>query len=99
MERLGSQAAMEESREESREEASFRGGLRRDKLAGNGGSSSAGRASVCGTECRGFNPRLPPQLDLNLFRLRVHDEKLWDAKSRPQTAPRYDLSGRTPTAS
>jgi hypothetical protein len=25
-----------------------------------GGSSSAGRASVCGTECRGFNPRLPP---------------------------------------
>jgi hypothetical protein len=26
-----------------------------------GGSSSAGRASVCGTECRGFNPRLPPQ--------------------------------------
>ena len=27
-----------------------------------GGSSSAGRASVCGTECRGFNPRLPPQI-------------------------------------
>ncbi len=26
-----------------------------------GGSSSAGRASVCGTECRGFEPRLPPQ--------------------------------------
>src|ERR1700684_3546273 len=26
-----------------------------------GGSSSAGRASVCGTGCRGFNPRLPTQ--------------------------------------
>ena len=26
-----------------------------------GGSSSAGRASVCGTECRGFKSRLPPQ--------------------------------------
>jgi hypothetical protein len=31
------------------------------KLLASGGSSSAGRASVCGTECRGFNPRLPPQ--------------------------------------
>jgi hypothetical protein len=31
------------------------------KLLPCGGSSSAGRASVCGTECRGFNPRLPPQ--------------------------------------
>jgi hypothetical protein len=27
-----------------------------------GGSSSAGRASVCGTECRGFKSRLPPQI-------------------------------------
>ena len=31
------------------------------KLLASGGSSSAGRASVCGTECRGFKPRLPPQ--------------------------------------
>src|SRR5882762_489707 len=31
------------------------------KLGKSGGSSSAGRASVCGTECRGFKPRLPPQ--------------------------------------
>ena len=26
-----------------------------------GGSSSVGRASDCGSECRGFDPRLPPQ--------------------------------------
>jgi hypothetical protein len=32
------------------------------KLDTSGGSSSAGRASVCGTECRGFKSRLPPQL-------------------------------------
>src|SRR5882724_10976235 len=35
------------------------------KLNPCGGSSSAGRASVCGTECRGFNPRLPPQTSIN----------------------------------
>src|SRR5882724_2161341 len=35
----------------------------RGKLRTSGGSSSAGRAPVCGTGCRGFNPRLPPQLD------------------------------------
>ena len=34
----------------------------RAKLGPCGGSSSAGRASVCGTECRGFKSRLPPQL-------------------------------------
>jgi hypothetical protein len=38
--------------------------FRHAKLRSSGGSSSAGRASVCGTECRGFDPRLPPQLDL-----------------------------------
>ena len=32
----------------------------RGKLRTSGGSSSAGRAPVCGTGCRGFNPRLPP---------------------------------------
>jgi hypothetical protein len=35
---------------------------RHGKLDFSGGSSSVGRASVCGTECRGFKPRLPPQL-------------------------------------
>src|SRR6266705_4612614 len=32
----------------------------RGKLRTSGGSSSAGRAPVCCTGCRGFNPRLPP---------------------------------------
>ena len=41
---------------------SFATRFRHGKLFTSGGSSSAGRASVCGTECRGFNPRLPPQL-------------------------------------
>ena len=31
------------------------------KLTTSGGSSSAGRASVCGTESRGFKSHLPPQ--------------------------------------
>src|SRR5215470_14361552 len=31
------------------------------KLKRCGGSSSAGRASDCGSECRGFKSRLPPQ--------------------------------------
>ena len=43
---------------------------RHGKLDTSGGSSSAGRASVCGTECRGFNPRLPPQLPN--FSSRIH---------------------------
>ena len=30
-----------------------------------GGSSSAGRASGCGPECRGFEPRLSPQTILD----------------------------------
>ena len=34
--------------------------LQGKRALSSGGSSSAGRASVCGTECRGFNPRLPP---------------------------------------
>jgi hypothetical protein len=38
--------------------------LRHGKLDPSGGSSSAGRASVCGTECRGFKPRLPPHFSL-----------------------------------
>ena len=42
------------------------------KLLASGGSSSAGRASVCGTECRGFNPRLPPQLPHSSHRPPLH---------------------------
>lgn len=33
------------------------------KLTTSGGSSSVGRASVCGTESRGFKSHLPPQID------------------------------------
>src|SRR6266403_2190480 len=49
------------------------------KLARSGGSSSAGRASVCGTECRGFKPRLPPQLPFISHRTRL----------RPSTASHW----------
>jgi hypothetical protein len=46
------------------------------KLLASGGSSSAGRASVCGTECRGFNPRLPPH-NSPMFMRRFSDSENW----------------------
>jgi hypothetical protein len=59
---------------------SFATPLRHGKLDASGGSSSAGRASVCGTECRGFKPRLPPQLDLNFLLLTSISATVWRAK-------------------
>src|SRR3979490_452478 len=56
------------------------------KLIPSGGSSSAGRASVCGTECRGFKPRLPPQSSLST-KNQIHFVFLQNAICREQSHP------------
>ena len=53
-----------------------------DVLA-DGGSSSAGRASDCGSECRGFKSHLPPQIHEDPARTNgLHS---WAARDIPQT--------------
>src|SRR6266568_99612 len=51
-------------------------------LAG-GGSSSAGRASDCGSECRGFKSHLPPQNHEDPAR--TNGLHFWAARDIPQT--------------
>src|SRR5215469_13442449 len=64
----------------------------------NGGSSSAGRASDCGSECRGFKSHLPPQVFNQLGTLEVGNLSEFASKtpdSKPKCRPNCCLTLRS----